>query len=81
MNLVDSQLSKPLYPTFSQLVFALNNHELVLFLCKQKPVDNNLALLVLKMVKMVSVETIVMVELVTKITSIPEADFASVRST
>lgn len=46
INFVDSQLSKPPYPTLSQFVSALNNHELRLSSYDEsKSVDQNLAFL------------------------------------
>lgn len=49
MNFVNSQLSKPPYRTFSQFIFALNNHELrVSFYEDSKSIDHNLALVGVK---------------------------------
>lgn len=46
MNVVDSQLSKPPYHTFSQFVSDLNNHELHMSSYDElKSIDNNLAFL------------------------------------
>lgn len=36
MSSVDCQLSKPPFPTFSQFVFTLNNHELRIFFVKKR---------------------------------------------
>lgn len=46
MNFVASHLSKPPYPTFSQLISALSNYELHMSSYdEKKPIDHNLAFL------------------------------------